>query len=376
MKIAFDAKRALYNRTGLGNYSRFVINGLADAFPQDTYSLYAPGKGQKALRDQISPFPSIRYSYPEGWINSLFPSLWRSKRMVTDLQQEGIELYHGLSNELPADMSQSGIPSVVTLHDLIFLRYPQLYKPIDRKIYTYKFRQACLQANKVIAISRQTRQDILSFFGIPEEKIEILYQGCDPVFGEPVAEAVKQAVREKYNLPSSYILYVGSIEERKNLLLLVQALKDLKEDLPVVAVGRWTPYVKTIEAYIEENRLGGRVRLLHTVSYSELPALYRMAALFVYPSFFEGFGIPILEAQKAGVPVIAATGSCLEEAGGPAALYTDPTRASELCGLIESVLNEPQLAENMRRSGWEYGRRFEPRKLAEEMRDLYRRVVS
>ena len=376
MKIAFDAKRALYNRTGLGNYSRFVINGLADAFPQDTYSLYAPGKGQKTLRDQISPSPSIRYSYPEGWINSLFPSLWRSKRMVTDLQQEGIELYHGLSNELPADMSQSGIPSVVTLHDLIFLRYPQLYKPIDRKIYTYKFRQACLQANKVIAISRQTRQDILSFFGIPEEKIEILYQGCDPVFGEPVAEAVKQTVREKYNLPSSYILYVGSIEERKNLLLLVQALKDLKEDLPVVAVGRWTPYVKTIEAYIEENRLGGRVRLLHTVSYSELPALYRMAALFVYPSFFEGFGIPILEAQKAGVPVIAATGSCLEEAGGPAALYTDPTRASELRGLIESVLNEPQLAENMRRSGWEYGRRFEPRKLAEEMRDLYRRVVS
>lgn len=376
MKIAFDAKRALYNRTGLGNYSRFVINGLADAFPQDAYSLYAPGKGQKALRSQISPSPSIRYFYPEGWINSLFPSLWRSKRMVKDLRREGIELYHGLSNELPAAMSQSGIPSVVTLHDLIFLRYPQLYKPIDRKIYTYKFRQACLQADKVIAISRQTRQDILSFFGIPEEKIEILYQGCDPVFGEPVAEAVKQAVREKYNLPSSYILYVGSIEERKNLLLLVQALKDLKEDLPVVAVGRWTPYVKTIEAYIEENRLGGRVRLLHTVSYSELPALYRMAALFVYPSFFEGFGIPILEAQKAGVPVIAATGSCLEEAGGPAALYTDPTRASELRGLIESVLNEPQLAENMRRNGWEYGRRFEPRKLAEEMRDLYRRVVS
>lgn len=376
MKIAFDAKRALYNRTGLGNYSRFVINGLADAFPQDTYSLYAPGKGQKALRSQISPSPSIRYFYPEGWINSLFPSLWRSKRMVKDLRREGIELYHGLSNELPADMSQSGIPSVVTLHDLIFLRYPELYKPIDRKIYAYKFRQACLQADKVIAISRQTRQDILSFFGIPEEKIEILYQGCDPVFGEPVAEAVKQAVREKYNLPSSYILYVGSIEERKNLLLLVQALKDLKEDLPVVAVGRWTPYVKTIEAYIAENRLGGRVRLLHTVSYSELPALYRMAALFVYPSFFEGFGIPVLEAQKAGVPVIAATGSCLEEAGGPAALYTDPTRASELRGLIESVLNEPQLAENMRRNGWEYGRRFEPRKLAEEMRDLYRRVVS
>lgn len=375
MKIAFDAKRALYNRTGLGNYSRFVINGLAAAFPEHAYCLYAPGKGQKALRNQLSPVPSVQYAYPEGWVNSLFPSLWRSKRIVKDLQRDGIELYHGLSNELPAELAKSGIPSLVTVHDLIFLRYPHLYKPIDRKIYTYKFRQACLQADKIIAISRQTRQDILSFFGIPEEKIEIIYQGCDPVFGQPAAEPVKQAVKEKYQLPSSYILYVGSIEERKNLLLLVQALKDLKEDLPVIAVGRWTPYVKTIEAYIEENHLTDRVRLLHTVSYSELPALYQMATLFVYPSFFEGFGIPILEAQKAGVPVIAAVGSCLEEAGGPGALYTDPTNPSELRGLIETILNDPKLAETMRHTGWEYGRRFAPLQLAEEMMSLYRRLA-
>lgn len=376
MKIAFDAKRALYNRTGLGNYSRFVINGLTTAFPQHTYFLYSPGKGQKALRSQLPPAPPLRYTYPQGWVNSLFPSFWRSKRMVKDLQREEIELYHGLSNELPVAMARSGIPSVVTIHDLIFLRYPQLYKPIDRKIYTYKFREACLEADKVIAISRQTKEDIRSFFGIPEEKIEILYQGCDPVFGRPVAQTVKQAVREKYNLPSAYILYVGSMEERKNLLLLVRALKELKEDLPVVAVGRWTPYVKTVEAYIRENRLDQRVRLLHTVSYSELPALYRMATLFVYPSFFEGFGIPILEAQKAGVPVIAATGSCLEEAGGPDALYTDPQDASELRGLIESVLNDPKQADNMRRKGWEYGRRFEADKLAGELMRLYKRLVS
>lgn len=376
MKIAFDAKRALYNRTGLGNYSRFVINGLTAAFPEHAYFLYSPGKGQKALRDQLAPAPALRYTYPQGWVNSLFPSLWRSKRMVKDLRREGIELYHGLSNELPSDMAESGIPSVVTIHDLIFLRYPQLYQPIDRKIYTYKFREACLGADKIVAISRQTRQDILSFFGIPEEKIEILYQGCDPVFGLPIAETVKQAVRQKYNLPPAYILYVGSIEERKNLLLLVRALKDLKEDIPVVAVGRWTPYVKTVEAYIRENRLDGRVRLLHTVSYSELPALYGMAALFVYPSFFEGFGIPILEAQKAGVPVIAATGSCLEEAGGPGALYTDPQDAPELRGLIESVLTDPKLADQMRRKGWEYGRRFEADKLAGELMGLYKRLVS
>lgn len=376
MKIAFDAKRALYNRTGLGNYSRFVINGLADAFPEYAYYLYAPGKGQEALREQLSPTPAIRYAYPKGAVNSLFPSLWRSKRIVRDLQRDGIELYHGLSNELPAKIAASGIPSVVTLHDLIFLRYPQLYKPIDRCIYTYKFREACRQADRVIAISDQTRRDILSFFRIPEEKIEIIYQGCDPVFGQPISAERKEAIRQKYNLPPAYILYVGSIEERKNLLLLMQAVKELKEDIAVVAIGKRTPYTRLIETYIDENRLAGRVRLLHTISYSELPAFYQMATLFVYPSFFEGFGIPILEAQQAGVPVIAATGSCLEEAGGPGALYTDPRDAKELRSLIESVLRNPALAESMRLKGWEYGQRFQPAKVATEMMQLYQRVIS
>lgn len=374
MKIGFDAKRITHNATGLGNYSRYVVNGLTSYFPENTYLLYTPSQGKEALRNRINKTDEVSFHYPESPFAKMLPSAWRTFGITSALKQEKVDLYHGLSNELPIHIGKSGIHSVVTIHDLIFLRYPQFYKPTDRFIYTYKFRQACLQADKVVAISEQTRRDIVSFLHIPENKIEIVYQGCDPVFGLAAAEEVKLAVREKYQITSPYILYVGSMEERKNLLLLIKALKDIKEDISVIAIGKRTPYTETVEAYIRENNLTGRVRLLSNISFSELPAFYQMASLFVYPSFFEGFGIPILEAQLSGIPIIAATGSCLEEAGGPGALYTNPNNEHDLQGLIEAVLNDPKLAASMRKGGLEYARNFDAKKLATDMSNLYKDI--
>lgn len=342
MKIAFDAKRITHNATGLGNYSRFIVNGLASCYPEHTYQLYTPNKGKDALRLRIKPLPNISFHYPESRFGQLLPSFWRSSGVCKQLKAEHVDLYHGLSNEIPMNLRKNGISSVVTIHDLIFLRYPQLYKPIDRLIYTHKFKQACLNSDRILAISLQTMRDIRDFFHIPEEKIDIVYQGCDPIFGKPIPESESLAVLDKYKIKGPYMLYVGSIEDRKNLLLLIKALKNIKEDISVVAIGKRTPYTTRVETYIKENFLSDRVHILHGIPYRELPSFYQQATLFVYPSFFEGFGIPILEAQLAGIPVIAATGSCLEEAGGEAALYTDPTNEKELQGLIESVLNDPK----------------------------------
>lgn len=375
MKIAFDAKRITHNGTGLGNYGRYVINGLSSFFPENTYQLYTPGKGKDSLRDRITPAEMVSFHYPESRFAKIVPASWRSFGITSTLKQEKVDLYHGLSNELPMNLKKNGIYSVVTIHDLIFLRYPQYYKLADRIIYTHKFKQACLRADKVIAISKQTKRDIVSFFHIPEDKIEIIYQGCDPIFGLPVQESVRQAVREKYQITSPYILYVGSIEERKNLLLLTKALKQLKEDITLIAIGKRTPYTEVVETYVRENNLSDRVHLLSNIPFSELPAFYQMASLFVYPSFFEGFGIPILEAQLSKIPVIAATGSCLEEAGGGGALYTNPNDEHELGGLIEAVLNEPQLADSMRKSGTEYTRNFDAKKLATDMINLYEQII-
>lgn len=376
MKIAFDAKRITHNATGLGNYSRFIVNSLSASFPEHSYQLYTPGKGKEALRKRIEERPNVSFHYPESGFDKLLPSLWRSSGVTDTLRKERVDLYHGLSNEIPMNLRRKGIPAVVTIHDLIFLRYPQLYKPIDRSIYTYKFKQASLRSDKIIAISKQTMRDIRDFFHISESKIEVVYQGCDPVFGQAVQEEMRASIRKKYQINGPYILYVGSIEERKNLLLLVKALKGLKEDLSVIAIGKHTPYTDTVATYIRENNLSGRVHILHNIPFSELPAFYQMATLFVYPSFFEGFGIPILEAQLAGIPVIAATGSCLEEAGGASALYTDPNNEQELQGLIESVLNDPKLAESMRSGGRENIRRFTPEAIAKDIMNTYKGIIQ
>jgi glycosyltransferase involved in cell wall biosynthesis len=373
MILGYDAKRVTHNRTGLGNYSRFVVNGLASCFPENIHYLYTPGQGDERLRQAVE-HPNACFRYPQGAVK-LCPSLWRTRLVLSDLKKDRVELFHGLSNELPLGIGRSGIPSVVTLHDLIFLRYPQLYAPIDRRIYHYKFRQACLQADRIVAVSRQTKEDVVSFFNIREEKIAVVYQGCDSSFYRPVADDRRQEVRDKYGLTTPYILCVGSIEKRKNLLSVVKALRGLDSGISLVAIGRRTAYADTVEAYIREQGLGGRVRLLAGVPFAELPAFYQMAELFVYPSFFEGFGIPVLEALASGTPVVAASGSCLEEAGGTGSLYVDPSDADALADRMKQVLTTPQLAGEMRRQGQIYAKRFAPDRLASEMMTVYRDVL-
>lgn len=370
MNIGFDAKRITHNATGLGNYSRFAVNILAAHYPENNYLLYSPSPGKEHLRKQVGEAPLVSFRYPAP--RFLYPkALWRSRGIVPDLKRDGVELFHGLSNELPFGLAKAGIRSVVTIHDLIFIRYPRLYPFIDRQIYVYKFRKACREADKIIAVSETTRRDIVSFFGIDERKIEVVYQGCDRAFALRVGEAEKERVRRAYGLPERFILSVGSIEERKNLLLAVKALKHVGKEVGLVAVGRPTPYLEQIRAYAEANDLSRRVRFLHGFPFADLPALYRCASVFVYPSFFEGFGIPVLEAITSEVPVIAATGSCLEEAGGPGSLYVNPMNERELAEKLNAVLCEPALAQQMVAEGKAYSERFNGARLAADLMRVY-----
>lgn len=377
MKIAFDAKRISHNSTGLGNYSRYIVNILSGYYPEHQYQLYFPSEGKSSLRAQIPVKRQIKDFYPKGLYTLFcFKSFWRSFGIVKDLKRNSSDLFHGLSNELPLGLRKSGIKSVVTIHDLIFIRYPQFYPWIDRHIYAYKFKKACQEADRIIAISEMTKRDIISYFHIPEEKINVIYQGCDKSFRQTVSADKKTKVREKYNLPEQYILYVGSIESRKNLLLVVKALGLLKEKVHLVAIGKQTPYTEVVKEHIQGLHLESQVSLLTNIPFDELPAIYQMASLFTYPSFFEGFGIPIIEALHSGVPVIAATGSCLEEAGGPDSIYIDPNNESEMSEAINRVLSDKDLALQMINKGKEYVTRFSDEKIASEIMNLYEQIID
>lgn len=375
MNIGFDAKRAAQNATGLGNYSRFIIDSVRSTHPEHQYFLYAPNPNKSKLLSSLSDGCTFRFPVSGWW--KRFRSLWRVWGMTADLQQDNIHLFHGLSNELPLNIRKaSHTKSIVTIHDLIFLRLPYCYKPIDRWIYNYKFRRACRHADRIIAVSECTKRDIQSFYHIAAEKIEVVYQGCDKAFREQVSEEKKREVSRNYHLPQRFILYVGSIERRKNLMLLAQALTLLPADYQVVAVGKHTPYADAVQRFVNENGLSDRFRMIQGVPFSDLPTFYQLAQVFVYPSHYEGFGIPLLEALCSGVPAIGATGSCLEEAGGPSSLYVAPDDAQGLAKAVRQCCEDETLRQQMIAEGKRYAERFTDDRLAAHVWQVYEKTLQ
>lgn len=375
MNIGFDAKRAFTNFTGLGNYSRSTIKILADDFPENSYFLYnprVPDENQIAFLD-LPKHADVHVKIPTSFFYELFPSIWRRLGIAKDIVRDKIDIYHGLSHELPAGIEKTGIPSIVTIHDLIFLRYPEFYKIADRKIYEQKYKKACEIADLIIAISEQTKNDIINFFNIDEKKIRVVYQSCSEIFHKEVDEIMLMKVRVKYQLPERFLLTVGSIEKRKNALLIIKALKNTAENIPLVIIGKPTEYIEEIKQYLMIHNLEHRVQFLHKITFDELPIIYHLSTAFIYPSRFEGFGIPIIEALQCGIPVIAAKGSCLEEAGGPSSIYVDPDNVTEM----ENAINKILLEDNKNRisEGKAYAEKFVHQKIASDLMDVYKEVL-
>ena len=366
----------MQNFTGLGNYSRLLVSLLCQNAPQNEYHLYAPKRRDELPRVQrfLEESPGLVCHYPDGrWHYQ--KSVWRSWGICHQLENDRIDLYHGLSGELPLNISScTGIKKVVTIHDLIFEHFPQYYKSIDRTIYSLKFRKACQDADKVIAICECTKRDLINLYHVPEEKIQVVYQGCDPAFSVPFSLEEKEEIRKQYNLPGKYILNVGTIEERKNVMLAVRALKDIPDDIHLLILGRETDYALKVKAVAHDLGVGHRIRMMQNIPFAHLPAFYQMAEVFVYPSRYEGFGIPILEALSGGTPVIGATGSCLEEAGGPHSIYVHPDDVSAMATAVLTLLDNPLKKEEMAVHGKSWASRFSKEKQVNDILKVYQSI--
>lgn len=371
MNIGFDGKRAANNFTGLGNYSRSLIAHLAKYFPQNQYLVYSPKIKNKPQIKAFLETKGIQLKLPE--IKGLF---WRSLGIKIQLLKDQVDLYHGLSHELPIGIHKTGIRSVVTIHDLIFIRFPENYGFIDRSIYRFKTRYACKHADCIIAISEQTKQDIIHFFKINPDKIEVVYQSCDDSFKQQANEEIKSLIKEQYKLPEQYILNVGTIETRKNLLSLIRAMSYIDNKCKLVVVGKKTAYFKLVEKEIESLGLQERVIFLKDIPFTDLPVIYQLASLFAYPSVYEGFGIPIIEALYSNIPVVAATGSCLEEAGGTDSLYVHPNDHRALSRAINTILNDSSLQTQMKEKGLIYAQKFDNENISRQMMQLYHKTLD
>lgn len=384
MKIAFDAKRAYQNATGLGNYSRTIISSLSDLYPAHHYYLCAP---KLTNRFDISRFTNVENIIPEDFISKKFTSLWRSIWVKKDLQKKGINIYHGLSHEIPAGIQKTGVHSVVTIHDLIFERYPEQYNRIDIQIYRRKFKYACKNADHIIAISKKTKDDIINFYKISEEKITVCYQSCNPAFAENISENEKNRIKNFYALPDRFFLYVGSVIVRKNLLNICKAVHELKGKLniPLVVIGEGGSYKQQVKEFINKNNLKEQVIFLtetemakNSPTYqtaADFPAIYQLSTGLIYPSVFEGFGIPVLEALWSKVPVITSNISCLPETGGDAAYYVDPYSPHEIANGMLKLAADEVLVKEMTEKGWMHAQNFTPGKCAANVMQVYLRLL-
>jgi glycosyltransferase involved in cell wall biosynthesis len=373
MKIAFDAKRLFLNRTGLGNYSRHFIHSISPYLESEgEIFLFSPKYGPYFLE---STETRAKFVFPGGIWKILYP-LWRVFRAAKRSEKEGVQIFHGLSNELPLGLSKSKIKSVVTIHDVIFLRYPDYYHCINRFIYNFKTKISIQNADAVIAISQETKEDIIKYYGINADKIRVVYQDCDPIFYQEYIEADRKRIKEKYKLPDTFMLCVGSIESRKNQLMLVKVLHYLPEYIQLVLVGKSTDYMDEILEYIRVHQMSGRVHFIHNAAWVDFPLLYQNSSVFTYSSRFEGFGIPLVEAMNSGTPIIAVNTSCYPEVCADAALYVEPDNEKEMAKMVNVLLNDPALQKSLRDKGYKRAKYFRPENTMPAMVSLYKELMG
>lgn len=322
MRIALDAKRYFFNRTGLGNYARRWVQILAERGGRNEILLCTP----KIPEPQPKLPPQCSLMSPEH--GSLLYREWFISRQ---LNRKSVNLYHGLSNELPFSSGFMRCRRLVSIHDLIFKRYPDFYPMADRIIYDLKSRYACRHADLIIATSHTTADDIQTFYRIPAARIRVVYQDVAPEFFQ----------LQEQNLPrlleAPYFLYVSSFTGRKNHALLIEALDRIRHqtDHHLVLAGAHGPTLEICRRLAQSLGLSARVHLFPDISQQALMQLYRHADGFLLPSAFEGFGIPLAEAMAAGIPAAARDISVFRELGQDACLYF---RAGERDAAAEAML--------------------------------------
>ena len=373
LKIGFDANRLFNNTTGLGNYSRTLVCKLKKQFPENNYFLYTP----KVIRNNETE------SFFNGDYNIIHPQtmpgwMWRSAFLSNDIKKEKLDIYHGLSHELPLGIQKSATCSVVTIHDIIYKFHPEDFPWFDRKVYDFKFRYACNNSDRIIAISESTKTDIMLHYGISEDKISVIYQTCNDAFKQGVTEEQISEILQKYKLPEQFLLYVGTINQRKNLLSIVEAIHQLGDKLkiPLLVIGNGKEYKEKVLDYIKKHNLDSKIVFAPYIQNSHLPAIYHRAKIFVFPSRYEGFGIPIIEALYSRTPVITSKVSSLPEAAGPGAHYIDVDDPSTIADGIHKILSSPDYYKQLANNGYDYVQQFNDETSVRRLMGLYERISA
>jgi len=371
LRIGIDYTAAVHQRAGIGRYARGLVRGLAQLDRENEYLLLVAGR------------PKDEGTFPPNFKPRYLPLsphratiLWQRLRvpLPADLFTGLLDLFHSPDYVLPPLRRGR---KVLTIHDLSFLRYPEGADPRLRWYLTQAVPHSIGQADLVLADSHNTKSDLIELLGVEAGRVEVLYPGVEERF-HPLDEGSLAPVKARYRLDFPFILIVGTLEPRKNHVGLLQAYTLLKGRHPhrlVIAGGKGWLY-EAIFREVERLSLEERVLFLGYVPEEDLPALYNLADLFVFPSFYEGFGLPPLEAMACGTPVVVSDISSMPEVVGDGALLVPPQDVEALAEAMKKGVSDASLREELRSKGLEQARRFSWSETAKRLLAIYKRVVG
>ena len=379
MRIGIDITPAVNQpNTGIGRYTQGLVEHIACLQPADEYCLVHASNGkarnpfhEKLARRNIS---ARRIAYSKRQARALW-LLSHKLRFGVDLTLGKLDLFHATDTCGPR-LNKIGL--VTTIHDLAFFRFPDTASPLNRHYLTSTIQASLKRSARVIAVSNSTKRDLINLFNIPEEKIRVVYLGVDEGFSSVATPDSLEEVRNGYRLNSPFILFVGAMEPRKNLVNLITAYNSLIRESVInhslVIAGARDRSSKPVFKLVRELGMNGKVIFTGEVAQEDLVALYSAADLFVLPSLYEGFGFPPLEAMACGTPTIVSDVSSLPEIVGNAALKVAPEKPEELARSIRAVLENHVLRHELVTKGLQQAKKFSWRKTAEETLNVYKEV--
>ncbi|MBI5877743.1 MAG: glycosyltransferase family 4 protein [Chloroflexi bacterium] len=370
--FAFDARTVQDHFPGIARYGFNLVSAMLDLDTGQQFELLGPPP-ELNTRFDLSPWQSKANARVTTIPASLFSlaGQWRARQWIARVKPR---LYHSPYYLMPY---WTPCPSIVTVHDLIPLLYPQYFTAMQRLIFGMAMRLAVGRARWIIADSESTARDLRARLHARTDRVVVIHLGVDPVMQPAPAENI-EALRAHYGLPEPYVLYVGSNKPHKNLLRLVEAYARIaeREQTPLVVAGHWDAEHPEARERAEQLGLGQSVRWLGAIPADDLPALYSGATLFVFPSEYEGFGLPVLEAMACGAPVLCADSSSLPEVAGVAATLIDPRHIEGWSHAIERLLANAEQRAQMREAGLRRAARFAWSETARQTLAVYRRGVT